>query len=366
MPDPPADAPSEATGSPPEPEAAAGDWQPLAGGLGLALWLIILVGLGGGGLLAGQLEMAGLVAVAGLFATAQAADLDSRWRGLYRLLAWVVPVGGALLFVSFANVVYESDLLGARRAAAFGTALSGALVSLLTLMPWFTRQVCAWMFRTSRSSHVLRLTARMILLGAWLSATAGLAANVILEPMLDGSEPLFSRFSPTGQTIGSLVLALGAVGFLVRRDLRATLDRLGLERLRSSHVAVVAIGVVALFGLNAGTDTLQHWLFPALWERDHQINTALALGLTLPRALLIGLMAGIGEEVTLRGALQPKLGLLLTSLFFAMLHVQYSWFGMAVILGFGLILGLIRMRTNTTVAVLVHAVYDMIALVTVT
>jgi len=43
--------------------------------------------------------------------------------------------------------------------------------------------------------------------------------------------------------------------------------------------------------------------------------------------LLLGLSAGIGEEITLRGALQPKLGLALTSLLFAALHVQYSWYG---------------------------------------
>jgi len=66
----------------------------------------------------------------------------------------------------------------------------------------------------------------------------------------------------------------------------------------------------------------------------------------------------------MRGALQPRLGLLLTSLVFAGLHVHYSWFGMATILLLGVLLGLIRNRTSTTVAILVHALYDIAAVLT--
>jgi membrane protease YdiL (CAAX protease family) len=44
-----------------------------------------------------------------------------------------------------------------------------------------------------------------------------------------------------------------------------------------------------------------------------------------------------------------------------MLHVQYSWFGMAVILMLGIILGTLRRLTNTSVAMAVHALYDMLA-----
>jgi membrane protease YdiL (CAAX protease family) len=77
--------------------------------------------------------------------------------------------------------------------------------------------------------------------------------------------------------------------------------------------------------------------------------------------LLLGLSAGIGEEITLRGALQPRLGLFWTSLLFAVLHVQYSWFGIAVIFAIGVILGVIRNRTNTTVAMAIHTLYDIIA-----
>jgi hypothetical protein len=59
--------------------------------------------------------------------------------------------------------------------------------------------------------------------------------------------------------------------------------------------------------------------------------------------------------------LQPRLGLALTALLFAALHVQYSWTGMATIVVFGLALGFVRMRSNTTTAIAIHALYDIIA-----
>ena len=45
-------------------------------------------------------------------------------------------------------------------------------------------------------------------------------------------------------------------------------------------------------------------------------------------------------------------------------HVQYSWFGMVVIFTLGVTLGLIRRTTSTSVAMLVHAAYDMVAVFT--
>jgi membrane protease YdiL (CAAX protease family) len=66
----------------------------------------------------------------------------------------------------------------------------------------------------------------------------------------------------------------------------------------------------------------------------------------------------------MRGALQPRLGVVLTALLFSLLHVQYSWFGMATVFLFGLMLGAIRSRTNTTVVIAIHTIYDVLALFT--
>jgi membrane protease YdiL (CAAX protease family) len=161
--------------------------------------------------------------------------------------------------------------------------------------------------------------------------------------------------------IGFVVLSLGATGFLIQRDLRQVMRRLGLERPRFEHIGIGAAGVVGLFVVNSLAEWLQRTYFPHAYANDQRINSLIASQLTSSQALLLGLSAGIGEEISMRGALQPKLGLVLTSLLFAALHVQYSWFGVAVIAMLGFTLGWIRRRTSTTVAIGVHAAYDAIA-----
>jgi membrane protease YdiL (CAAX protease family) len=180
--------------------------------------------------------------------------------------------------------------------------------------------------------------------------------------MLTGdSQDLMDQLPLGGGLIGYVLLALAAVGFLVRRDLRATLERLGIGSLTPRHAGTVILGVVALLLLNYGADLLERRALPDLWQQDQDFNEALAGGLTTVEAVMLGISAGVGEEITMRGALQPRLGLTLTSLLFASLHVQYSWFGMAVIFVLGLILGVIRQRTNTSVAIAIHVLYDIVA-----
>ena len=69
----------------------------------------------------------------------------------------------------------------------------------------------------------------------------------------------------------------------------------------------------------------------------------------------------MGEEILFRGALQPVFGIVFTSLLFAVVHVQYGLtpITLAVFL-LGLILGILRKRTNTTVTILVHFGYNFI------
>ena len=61
----------------------------------------------------------------------------------------------------------------------------------------------------------------------------------------------------------------------------------------------------------------------------------------------------------MRGALQPRLGLLPSNLFFTALHgFQYSWDALLSVFVVGMLLGGIRARTNTTTSAIVHGLYD--------
>ncbi|MCA1738682.1 MAG: CPBP family intramembrane metalloprotease, partial [Actinobacteria bacterium] len=79
-------------------------------------------------------------------------------------------------------------------------------------------------------------------------------------------------------------------------------------------------------------------------------------------ALLIGIGAGLGEETLFRGALQPRLGITLTSLLWAGIHVQY---GPSVLLldifVLSVALGFLRRRINTTATFLTHAGYNFLS-----
>ena len=340
---------------------------------GLMTWLVIVVLAGVGGLLAGQAELGMFTALAGLFVVAHAADLDPERELLYRLLAWVVPAGGAVLFVSLGVVLLTNGAWstsgGALRISGMAQGLGvavcalGALLTVALAHPTSAGTVGRWWFRTPGTSHVLRLATRMSILGALFYVPASVAFGGMIDDFASSGQDLVGRGSLWGNLIGLSLLALGGVGFRVRRNLGETLARLGLDAITPAHWVVVGAGVVAMMVINGGAEWVQKTWLPALWNSDQAVTQLITRGLSHSDAVLLGLSAGVGEELVTRGALQPRLGILRTSAVFAALHVQYSWFGVLVIFMLGILLGTIRRRTSTTVAVLVHALYDTLAVV---
>jgi membrane protease YdiL (CAAX protease family) len=202
-----------------------------------------------------------------------------------------------------------------------------------------------------------------------------LAANVIglfafaLDPESVSSQlSSIGRLSPFAVVVSQLPLVIVAfcgVGFGLRRNFRETLFRLGYGPINLPQLGVVALFVVGALLLSFATDWLFAALQPDLFERVGEVSE----GILSPRglspvaavlfALLIGLGAGIGEETLFRGAVQPRLGIVLTSVLWAALHVQY---GPSVILVyifvFSLALGFLRSRINTTATFITHTSYN--------
>ena len=327
---------------------------------GLMLWLGLLIAGGLGGLLLDQPEAAGLVALGTLFAAAQAADLDPLWRQAWQVLAFVPPLGGVLFFGYLVTVVLPSELPLAQRVAAIGFAAAGVLVLGLSANPAFAAGLARRLFGAP-SSYALRLGAQLTAAGLLLAVPAWFAFDALKESLLQDPGALLGKAKLGGALVGYVLLALGGVGCWVRRDLRQTLDRLGLKPVTLRHGGIILAGALALVVLNAGAEAVQHRYFPGLWKVDHEITRLIARAMTPARVVLLGLSAGVGEEVTLRGGLQPRLGIVLTSLLFAALHVQYSWFGMVLVFTLGVALGLVRQHASTTAAIIVHGLYDMLA-----
>ena len=327
---------------------------------GLWIWFVI-VGLA---LVAsvwfGEGELGLLAAAGGMFAVAHAVDRVPRLRLLHHFLAGIVTLGGTLLCIAIARFLQTSPLPPLERRAGVAISVVAAGGSAVLFYQPVADALVRALFRGATSTHVTRLAARMVTLAflvagpLWVTFRAMLELDMLNDMNLGGS-------SVWGSLIGLTLLSLGGVGAFVRRSPHEALTRLGLGAFTTRDLAWVPVGVVALTGLNSGIEWAQRSWFPAQWAFDQRVVVLMAGRLSRLETVLLGVSAGFGEELSMRGALQPRLGLALTALLFAALHVQYSWTGMSTIVLFGLALGFVRMRSSTTTAIVIHAIYDIIA-----
>lgn len=162
-----------------------------------------------------------------------------------------------------------------------------------------------------------------------------------------------------------IALAFLGVGLGIRRDFPQSLARLGLRQPRMDEAARGFAAGIALYIFLIVFVMIWQGITP-LSELEEQTRASQQVALsfaTLPLALIASLSAALGEEIFIRGALQPVFGLLPTSIFFALLHTQYLVTpGLLLILLISLGLGWLRQRYNTTTAIIAHFVYNFIQL----
>jgi len=176
------------------------------------------------------------------------------------------------------------------------------------------------------------------------------------------------RLSPVIFLLGELPLAVVAilgVGLGIRRGFRESLTRLGYGPVTLPQLGFVALFVVGSLLLYFVFSWLFFVLQPGLADQVTEVSESIfspqglgPVGLVL-FALLIGIGAAFGEETLFRGAIQPALGITLTSILFAAIHLQY---GPSVLLIYIFVisvgLGFLRKRYNTTTTFLAHAGYN--------
>lgn len=158
------------------------------------------------------------------------------------------------------------------------------------------------------------------------------------------------------------VLAFLGVGLFFRRSSEALQTRLGLQQPTRQQLLAGLRWIPLLVVLQ--------WLITAIWlvvnpEQVQQLEDVSSSLLgdvdSVWEWFALSLSAGIGEELLFRGALQPVLGVWFTSVLFAVSHIQYGLTPATLaIFIIAVVLGLIRQRTNTTVAIMVHFGYDFI------
>jgi membrane protease YdiL (CAAX protease family) len=159
-----------------------------------------------------------------------------------------------------------------------------------------------------------------------------------------------------------LIFGLLGVGLWIRRNGRQTLARLGLTGVTWRQLLAAAGIVLLLLGLDYAVNTLWQGVDPFGYDTMEQVLETLFGGLTtVVGAVVLGLSAGISEELLFRGAVQPRLGLVLAALLFSVGHLQYGLTAATLeVFVIGLVLGLVRNRGNTTMCIIIHAAYNMI------
>jgi membrane protease YdiL (CAAX protease family) len=301
----------------------------------LFLLLVVVVANAGERSQVWEMIAYGLVALlaAGLFAL-------GTLMGLGALVA--PPVGGA-----------GQSLAGMLRGSAALT-ITAVLTLLALLLP--VRRLAARLLplRPESPVNAVALSLAVIGIGFWAAFATPLPNAEVLS--LKPTVPL--------AILNEVPLALAGilgVGLLIRRNWRETWERLGVGGL-TWRQALAALGAVAtLLVMAHGLEAAERVLNPAAYEAIESMGRAMWGDMRTPlAALLVSLSSGTCEEILFRGALQPRLGLVVTSLLFAAVHTQYGvTLSLLSVLLAGVVLGLFRQRANTTACIMIHVLYNL-------
>lgn len=289
---------------------------------------------------------------------------DPRLRRIFNWLLLLLNLpaffgGLALLLVAPDELAQMSLGEGFAEPRAAGIVLLAAAIwGLLATLPEVRRWLARWIpLDAGAPVHTLAL-----MFSGYLAANGLLPLSQGgLEGLLETTEATSALAVAAGELL-LLALAFAGVGLFTRRDLWKALDRLGLERATATQVRHSLRWLPVLLLLMILANYLLAQANPVQAEVMDELGQLLLGNMdTVWEWLLLAVAAGIGEEVLFRGALQPVLGIWLTSLLFAVIHTQYG-LSIATLLIFvvGFILGVMRQRYNTTVAVLLHAAYNFV------
>jgi membrane protease YdiL (CAAX protease family) len=213
-----------------------------------------------------------------------------------------------------------------------------------------------------------------VILAFVLSAIAGFGALLIWRPGAFADTPDMLMDGP-GVSLTIVATAIVQVGILALAGRRArwpAAEYLGLV-LPKARDATIALAILIAFLL--GYDALTY-LFGRAVVTPFQVDTyrsARDAG-ALPLLWIAFVVAApVAEEIIFRGFLfrgwvtsarSAVPGILIISALFAVIHIQYDWFGILQVFFIGLLLGVARWRTgSTTLTILMHVLINLWATV---
>jgi membrane protease YdiL (CAAX protease family) len=161
-----------------------------------------------------------------------------------------------------------------------------------------------------------------------------------------------------------VALAGGVSVIVLFRTRNVPREELGIVR---PPLGLSALLLAVYLGWMLGSDALIHWRGPWDWRPW----LAVPLAASAMRVLAVGILGPIAEELLFRGwffglldkRVGPVLTIVVTGVGWALLHYDYPWQVIAVIVVDGLLLGLARWKTRSVFPPMVmHALYNLYAI----
>ena len=316
------------------------------------------------------LTLLGLLYAAILILMTNAATVRGRLRRNLRLLQAAMPAAIAVQYLSIVSASSAREL----HHLLYLTLTPAAIVAMLLLIgfetPWrlVERIVKAAGLGASRSfdsrcpPHRLALLFMLCALAALFGTASAVGARQALLAAYATTQGALLNLGASATVY--ILLAFLGVGWLTRRDWKASCARLGLRLpTRMDWLAGGALGCLLYLGSALLTLVWQNTLPASAFEWQtalpRQIFDAFSASLFL--AAVVALSSAIGEEILFRGALQPVFGVLIVSLFFTALHLQYAFTPAAAIVYLvSLALGFLRAWLSASATIIAHFVYNMI------
>jgi membrane protease YdiL (CAAX protease family) len=212
--------------------------------------------------------------------------------------------------------------------------------------------------------HTMALVLATVLLGVDVSL-------IVFTDVLavDSAQPPQTILDLLEGEVPFLLAGIVGVGIFIRRNVPGGATRLGLVRPAWWHVALALACTGVFVAIAQGSGVLGQMLSPTEAQRvaatsDHLFGQLIS---NPAGVVAIAVIPGVCEEILFRGAIQPRLGVIVTALLFTSVHTQYALsFATLAFFVLAIGLGLLRKYTNTTASATCHVAYNLLTAVGIT